>query len=66
MPAFLQRSGLQGQSGGVPLTNFSWNEKIPSLVVTSSIDTTCTFWNLDTSTAVTQLITQDREVYDVM
>jgi WD repeat-containing protein 68 len=34
-------------------------------VVTSSIDTTCTVWNLDTSTAVTQLIAHDREVYDV-
>jgi len=60
-----QQSKVQGQSGGAPLTNFSWNEKIPSLVVTSSIDTTCTVWNLDTSTAVTQLIAHDREVYDV-
>ena len=34
-------------------------------MVTSSIDTTCTVWNLDTSTAVTQLIAHDREVYDV-
>jgi WD repeat-containing protein 68 len=47
------------------LTNFSWNEKSPSLVVTSSIDTTCTVWNIDTSTAITQLIAHDREVYDV-
>jgi WD repeat-containing protein 68 len=61
----LQQSKVQGQSGGAPLTNFSWNEKMPSLVVTSSIDTTCTVWNLDTSTAVTQLIAHDREVYDV-
>jgi WD repeat-containing protein 68 len=60
-----QQSKIQGQSGGAPLTNFSWNEKMPSLVVTSSIDTTCTVWNLDTSTAVTQLIAHDREVYDV-
>ncbi|KAH9991772.1 WD40 repeat-like protein [Russula vinacea] len=59
------QSKVQGQSGGAPLTNFSWNEKMPSLVVTSSIDTTCTVWNLDTSTAVTQLIAHDREVYDV-
>lgn len=47
------------------MTNFSWNEKAPSLVVTSSIDTTCTVWNIDTSTAITQLIAHDREVYDV-
>ena len=30
-----------------PLTSFSWNEKAPSLIVTSSIDTTCTIWNID-------------------
>jgi DDB1- and CUL4-associated factor 7 len=65
VPVLLQQSKVQGQSGGAPLTNFSWNEKMPSLVVTSSIDTTCTVWNLDTSTAVTQLIAHDREVYDV-
>lgn len=47
------------------MTNFSWNEKSPSLVVTSSIDTTCTVWNIDTSAAITQLIAHDREVYDV-
>jgi DDB1- and CUL4-associated factor 7 len=46
----------------VPITNFAWNEKSPKLVVTSSIDTTCTVWNLDTYEAVTQLIAHDREV----
>ncbi|ETW80958.1 hypothetical protein HETIRDRAFT_476709 [Heterobasidion irregulare TC 32-1] len=59
------QSKVNNQSGGAPLTNFSWNEKMPNLVVTSSIDTTCTVWNIDTSTAVTQLIAHDREVYDV-
>jgi len=59
------QSKVQNQSTGAPLTNFSWNEKAPSLVVTSSIDTTCTVWNIDTSTAITQLIAHDREVYDV-
>ncbi|KAL6306577.1 WD40-repeat-containing domain protein, partial [Sparassis latifolia] len=51
---------------GVPLMNFSWNEKAPSLVVTSSIDTICTAWNIDTSVAITQLIVHDCEVYDIM
>ncbi|KAL5485044.1 hypothetical protein ACEPAI_7686 [Sanghuangporus weigelae] len=50
---------------GAPITNFSWNEKSPSMIVTSSIDTTCTVWNIDTASAVTQLIAHDREVYDV-
>ncbi|KAH9948983.1 WD40 repeat-like protein [Amylocystis lapponica] len=59
------QSKVQNHSTGAPLTNFSWNEKAPSLVVTSSIDTTCTVWNIDTSTAITQLIAHDREVYDV-
>lgn len=63
--ALFQQSKVQNQSTGPPLTSFSWNEKAPSLVVTSSIDTTCTVWNIDTSTAITQLIAHDREVYDV-
>lgn len=61
----LQQSKVQNQSNGAPLTNFSWNEKNPHLIVTSSIDTTCTVWNIDASTAITQLIAHDREVYDV-
>src|SRR5277367_4597075 len=60
-----QQSKVQTSSQGAPLTNFSWNDKAPSLIVTSSIDTTCTVWNIDTSTAITQLIAHDREVYDV-
>ncbi|KAI0036907.1 WD40 repeat-like protein [Vararia minispora EC-137] len=59
------QSKVQDRSGGAPLTNFSWNEKMPSLIVTSSIDTTCTVWNIDTQSAITQLIAHDREVYDV-
>ncbi|KAI0062828.1 WD40 repeat-like protein [Artomyces pyxidatus] len=59
------QSKVQNQSGGAPLTNFSWNEKSPNLIVTSSIDTTCTVWNIETSSAITQLIAHDREVYDV-
>ncbi|KAG8908415.1 hypothetical protein FRB99_006620 [Tulasnella sp. 403] len=48
-----------------PLTSFSWNTISPSLVVTSSIDTTCTVWDISANSAVTQLIAHDREVYDV-
>ncbi|TFK75342.1 WD40 repeat-like protein [Pluteus cervinus] len=59
------QSKVQNQSTGAPLTSFSWNQKSPNLVVTSSIDTTCTVWNIDSSTAITQLIAHDREVYDV-
>lgn len=48
-----------------PLTSFDWNTVNPSLVVTSSIDTTCTIWDIATSCARTQLIAHDSEVYDV-
>ena len=30
-----------------PLTSFDWNEADPSLIGTSSIDTTCTIWDLN-------------------
>ncbi|KAL1933091.1 hypothetical protein VTP01DRAFT_8769 [Rhizomucor pusillus] len=48
-----------------PLTSFDWNETDPSLIVTASIDTTCTVWNVETCQAKTQLIAHDRDVYDV-
>ncbi|KAG8962031.1 hypothetical protein FRC03_004670 [Tulasnella sp. 419] len=48
-----------------PLTSFSWNTIAPALIVTSSIDTTCTVWDISASSAVTQLIAHDREVFDV-
>ncbi|KAJ3277585.1 ddb1 and cul4 associated factor 7, partial [Blyttiomyces sp. JEL0837] len=48
-----------------PLTSFDWNESDPSLCVTSSIDTTCTVWDINTQQAKTQLIAHDKEVYDV-
>jgi WD repeat-containing protein 68 len=48
-----------------PLTSFDWNETDPTLIGTSSIDTTCTIWNIETETAKTQLIAHDKEVYDI-
>jgi DDB1- and CUL4-associated factor 7 len=48
-----------------PLTSFDWNEADPNILGTSSIDTTCTIWSLETQTAVTQLIAHDREVFDL-
>ncbi|ORX48003.1 WD40 repeat-like protein [Hesseltinella vesiculosa] len=48
-----------------PLTSFDWNVLDPSLIVTASIDTTCTVWNVETGQAKTQLIAHDRDVYDV-
>jgi len=48
-----------------PLTSFDWNETNPEIVGTSSIDTTCTIWNIKTEQAITQLIAHDKEVYDI-
>lgn len=48
-----------------PLTSFDWNETDPSIIGTSSIDTTCTIWNVETQTAKTQLIAHDKEVFDI-
>jgi WD repeat-containing protein 68 len=47
------------------LTSFDWNEADPNIIGTSSIDTTCTIWDLTTQTARTQLIAHDREVFDL-
>ncbi|KAI8054060.1 hypothetical protein BDF22DRAFT_743031 [Syncephalis plumigaleata] len=46
-----------------PLTSFDWSEIKGSLVVTCSVDTTCTVWDIEATK--TQLIAHDREVYDV-
>ncbi|KAG5346452.1 DCAF7 factor, partial [Acromyrmex charruanus] len=60
-----------------PLTSFDWNEVDPNLIGTSSIDTTCTIWGLETGQLInrisnmvtghvkTQLIAHDKEVYDI-
>lgn len=48
-----------------PLTSFDWNEVDPNIIGTSSIDTTCTIWDIETETARTQLIAHDREVFDI-
>ncbi|KIV94280.1 hypothetical protein PV10_02062 [Exophiala mesophila] len=48
-----------------PITSLDWNVVQPSLIITSSIDTTCTIWDIPSLTAKTQLIAHDKEVYDV-
>ena len=60
-----------------PLTSFDWNSTDTTVVVTSSVDTTCTVWDMNviflvllltifqTQQAKTQLIAHDSEVLDV-
>ncbi|GAA5860319.1 hypothetical protein JCM1840_002861 [Sporobolomyces johnsonii] len=61
------RATLQNSKAdfSAPLTSFSWSVLEPQHIVTSSIDTTCTVWDISTGVPVTQLIAHDREVYDV-
>nr|WCI15280.1 transparent testa glabra 1-like protein [Crocus sativus] len=48
-----------------PLTSFDWNEAEPRRLGTSSIDTTCTVWDVERGAVETQLIAHDREVHDI-
>ena len=57
------KSSQQGSSA--PLTSFDWNKNDSNLVITSSVDTTCTLWDLNSQSVRTQLIAHDREVFDV-
>ncbi|WOL05744.1 hypothetical protein Cni_G14475 [Canna indica] len=48
-----------------PLTSFDWNDVEPRRIGTSSIDTTCTIWDVERCVIETQLIAHDKEVYDI-
>ncbi|KAK9117771.1 hypothetical protein Sjap_016718 [Stephania japonica] len=48
-----------------PLTSFDWNDSEVRRIGTSSIDTTCTIWDIERETVDTQLIAHDKEVYDI-
>ncbi|KMT16480.1 hypothetical protein BVRB_3g050980 [Beta vulgaris subsp. vulgaris] len=48
-----------------PLTSFDWNDVVPQRIGTSSIDTTCTIWDVEKCVVETQLIAHDKEVYDI-
>ncbi len=48
-----------------PLTSFDWSDVNPNMIGTSSIDKTCTIWDVPTATPVVQLIAHDKEVFDI-
>lgn len=60
-------SGESGVLGELPpITSFHWNPTDPNLLISSSIDTTCIVWDLQSANYVrTQLIAHDSEVFDV-
>ena len=43
------------------LTSFDWNDDDPHRIDTSSIDTTCTIWDVEREAVDTQLIAHDKE-----
>ncbi len=48
-----------------PLTSFDWKDVNPNIIGTSSIDKTCTIWDVPTATPVIQFIAHDKEVFDI-
>jgi WD repeat-containing protein 68 len=56
---------IQDNDFSAPLTSFDWNPELNNLIGTSSIDTTCTIWDIEKATVFTQLIAHDKEVYDI-
>lgn len=48
-----------------PLTSFDWNSKNPNIICCSSIDTTCSIWDINSETLTKLVITHDKEVFDI-
>eukprot|EP00931_Biecheleriopsis_adriatica_P121559 TRINITY_DN96634_c0_g1_i1.p1 TRINITY_DN96634_c0_g1~~TRINITY_DN96634_c0_g1_i1.p1 ORF type:complete len:348 (+),score=62.08 TRINITY_DN96634_c0_g1_i1:118-1161(+) len=48
-----------------PLTSFDWSTVSHHKLGASSVDTTCTIWNLERQKIETQLIAHDKAVYDI-
>jgi len=55
----------QGNHGMAPVTAFDWSTENTAKIGSSSVDTTCTIWNLETHKIETQLIAHDKAVYDI-
>ncbi|KAF9587102.1 hypothetical protein IFM89_039685 [Coptis chinensis] len=67
-PSVVQKSLLNNSKTSefcAPLTSFDWNPVDPRRIGTSSIDTTCTIWDVERGVVETQLIAHDKEVYDI-
>jgi len=48
-----------------PITSFDWSPVNHHKLATSSVDTTCTIWNLEKQKIEAQLIAHDKAVYDI-
>lgn len=58
------KNSLQ-QELSAPLTSFDWNKFQTNILCCSSIDTTCTLWDINHEKLIKQVITHDKEVLDV-
>ncbi|KAK6942576.1 WD40 repeat [Dillenia turbinata] len=47
------------------MTSFDWAELDTRRIATSSVDTTCTIWDIERQIVDTQLVAHDKEVYDI-
>ncbi|XP_065856899.1 WD repeat-containing protein LWD2-like [Euphorbia lathyris] len=47
------------------ITSFDWADFDVSRIATSSVDTTCTVWDVEKETVDSQLVAHDKEVYDI-
>eukprot|EP00928_Gymnodinium_smaydae_P022523 TRINITY_DN1888_c0_g1_i1.p1 TRINITY_DN1888_c0_g1~~TRINITY_DN1888_c0_g1_i1.p1 ORF type:complete len:357 (-),score=60.32 TRINITY_DN1888_c0_g1_i1:345-1415(-) len=60
------RGPNQGGSGHLPpITSFDWSVANEHKIGISSVDTTCTIWNIERQKIETQLIAHDKAVYDI-
>lgn len=48
-----------------PLTSFDWSSKNIETIITCSIDTTCSIWDINSEQLIKTLIAHDKEVFDV-
>lgn len=47
------------------ITSFDWADFDTRRVATSSVDTTCTIWDIESEAVDTQLVAHDKEVFDI-
>eukprot|EP00755_Sulcionema_specki_P007641 Sspe_Gene.38794::Locus_18710_Transcript_1_1_Confidence_1.000_Length_1622::g.38794::m.38794/K11805/WDR68, HAN11; WD repeat-containing protein 68 len=48
-----------------PLTSFDWNSEDARFIGTSSIDTTCSIWDIQVQKPIAQLIAHEKQVFDI-
>lgn len=55
----------QDEEFNAPITSFDWNKTNKNLIITCSIDNTCSIWDVNSQQVISKLIAHDTEVYDV-